>query len=24
LIFGGACLMLFAYPLPPLVREMLI
>jgi putative ABC transport system permease protein len=24
LIFGGACLMLFAYPVPPVVREMLI
>src|SRR5437667_11552394 len=24
MIFGGACLMLFAYPVPPLVREMLI
>ncbi|HEX7530608.1 MAG TPA: lysylphosphatidylglycerol synthase domain-containing protein, partial [Pyrinomonadaceae bacterium] len=23
-IFGGACLMLFAYPVPPLAREMLI
>src|SRR6266550_2361947 len=24
LIFGGACLMLFAYPVPPVAREMLI
>jgi putative ABC transport system permease protein len=24
LVFGGACLMLFAYPVPPVAREMLI